>query len=179
MSVLLKKYQDEARSQLKREMNYKNTMEIPKIRKVILSMCVKEAVKDPKVLKSVQEDLGLIGGQKPVVTKAKKAIANFKLRQGMPLGAVVTLRRERMWSFLDRLVHFSLPQVRDFKGLSPKAFDGRGNYNLGLKEQIVFPEINYDKVSAIRGMNLSIVTTAETNKEAFVLLKGLGFPFRS
>ena len=179
MSVLQDLYQKEVRPKLKKEKGYKNTMEIPKVEKVILSMCVSQAVKDPKILNSVQEDLNLIAGQKSIVTKAKKAIANFKLREGMSLGAAVTLRRENMWSFLDRLVHFSLPQVRDFKGLSPRSFDGRGNYNMGLKEQIVFPEINYDKVSAIRGMNISVVTTAKTDGEARDLLKGLGFPFRN
>lgn len=178
MSVLQDLYQKTVRSKLKKERGYKNVMEIPQIEKVVLSMCVSQAVKDPKILKSVQEDLSLISGQKSIITKAKKAIANFKLRQGMALGAAVTLRRGKMWSFLDRLVHFSLPQVRDFRGLSPKSFDGRGNYNMGLKEQIVFPEINYDKVSAIRGMNISIVTTAKTDGEARDLLRGLGFPFR-
>ena len=179
MSVLRDLYQKKVRSKLKKEKGYRNVMEIPKIEKVILSMCVSQAVKDPKILNSVQEDLNLISGQKSVITKAKKAIANFKLREGMSLGAAVTLRRDKMWSFLDRLVHFSLPQVRDFKGLSPRSFDGRGNYNMGLKEQIVFPEINYDKVSAIRGMNISIVTTAKTDEEARDLLRGLGFPFRT
>lgn len=179
MSVLQNLYQKDVRPRLKKEKGYKNAMEIPQVKKVILSMCVSQAVKDPKILNSVQEDLNLIAGQKSIVTKAKKAIANFKLREGMSLGAAVTLRRENMWSFLDRLVHFALPQVRDFKGLSPRSFDGRGNYNMGLKEQIVFPEINYDKVSAIRGMNISIVTTARTDGEARDLLKGLGFPFRN
>jgi len=179
MSVLQDLYQKDVRPRLKKEKGYKNAMEIPQVKKVILSMCVSQAVKDPKILNSVQEDLNLIAGQKSIVTKAKKAIANFKLREGMSLGAAVTLRRENMWSFLDRLVHFALPQVRDFKGLSPRSFDGRGNYNMGLKEQIVFPEINYDKVSAIRGMNISIVTTAKTDGEARDLLKGLGFPFRN
>lgn len=179
MSVLQGLYQKSVRAQLQKEKGYKNTMEIPKIEKVVLSICVSQAVKDPKILNSVQEDLNLISGQKSIVTKAKKAIANFKLREGMSLGAAVTLRREKMWSFLDRLVHFALPQVRDFKGLSPRSFDGRGNYSMGLKEQIVFPEINYDKVSAIRGMNISIVTTAKTDGEARDLLKGLGFPFRN
>ena len=179
MSVLQDLYNKSVRAQIQKEKGYKNTMEIPKIEKVVLSICVSQAVKDPKILNSVQEDLNLISGQKPVITKAKKAIANFKLREGMSLGAAVTLRREKMWSFLDRLVHFALPQVRDFKGLSPRSFDGHGNYSMGLKEQIVFPEINYDKVSAIRGMNISIVTSAKTDGEARDLLRGLGFPFRN
>ena len=179
MSVLRDLYQSAARKKLKEKRGYKNIMEIPKIEKVTLSMCVSQAVKDPKILKSVQEDLDLISGQKSLITKAKKAIANFKLREGMALGAVVTLRRGGMWSFLDRLVHFALPQVRDFKGLSPKSFDGRGNYNMGLKEQIVFPEINYDKVSAIRGMNITVNTSAKTDEEARELLSCLAFPFRN
>lgn len=178
MSILKELYSKEVVSKLKKEVGYKNAMQVPKFQKVVLNMCVKEAIKNPKILNSVQEDLTLIAGQKAVVTKAKKAIANFKLREGMPLGCSVTLRREKMWSFLVRLIHFALPQVRDFKGLSPKAFDGRGNYNMGLKEQIIFPEINYDKVDAIRGMNITINTTAETDKEARALMTYMGFPFR-
>jgi len=179
MSVLQELYMKEAVPQLKKNMGYKNVMEIPKFQKVVLNMCVSQAVKNPKVLNSLQEDLTLIAGQKAIITKAKKAIANFKLREGMPLGCAVTLRREGMWSFLARLIHFALPQVRDFKGLSPKAFDGRGNYNMGIKEQIIFPEINYDKVDAIRGMNITINTTAWTDKEAKALMTYMGFPFRN
>ena len=179
MSLLKELYDKQIKLQLKKERNYKNIMEVPKVTKVIINMCVSQAVKEPKILKTVQSDLGLIAGQKAVITKAKKAIANFKLREGMPLGSCVTLRRKNMWAFLDRLIHFTLPQVRDFKGLSPKGFDGSGNYNMGLKEQIVFPEINYDTVSAIRGMNISIVTTAKTNEEGRLLLKHLNFPFRN
>lgn len=178
MSILKELYNKEVVLKLKKEVGCKNAMQIPRLQKVVLNMCVKEAVKNPKILNSVQEDLTLIAGQKAVITKAKKAIANFKLREGMPLGCSVTLRRERMWSFLARLIHFALPQVRDFKGLSPKAFDGRGNYNMGLKEQIIFPEINYDKVDAIRGMNITINTTAETDREAKALMTYMGFPFR-
>lgn len=179
MSMLQELYRKEAVPKLKTEMGYKNVMEIPKFQKVVLNMCVSQAVKNPKILNSLQEDLTLIAGQKAVVTKAKKSIANFKLREGMPLGCAVTLRRGRMWSFLARLIHFALPQVRDFKGLSPKAFDGRGNYNMGIKEQIIFPEINYDKVDAIRGMNITINTTAKTDKEAKALMTYMGFPFRN
>lgn len=178
MSNLRNLYFKETASHLKKELDTKNVMRIPRIQKVVLNMCVNQAVKNPKILNSVQEDLSLIAGQKAVITKSRKAIANFKLREGMPLGAMVTLRGEKMWGFLDRLVHFALPQVRDFKGLSPKSFDGNGNYNIGLKEQIIFPEINYDKVDAIRGMNITIATSASTDKEAFALLKHLGFPFR-
>lgn len=178
MSILKELYTKEVVPKLRKEIGYTNIMQIPKLQKVVLNMCVKEAIKNPKILNSVQEDLTLIAGQKAVITKAKKAIANFKLREGMPLGCSVTLRKEGMWSFLTRLIHFALPQVRDFKGLSPRAFDGRGNYNMGLKEQIIFPEINYDKVDAIRGMNITINTTAETDKEAKALMTYMGFPFR-
>lgn len=179
MSSLQELYKTQVKEKLKKEMGYKNTMQTPRFEKVVLNMCVSQAVKTPKILNSVQEDLTQIAGQKAIITKAKKAIANFKLREGMPIGCTLTLRREKMWSFLARLIHFALPQVRDFKGLSPKAFDGQGNYNMGLKEQIVFPEINYDKVDAIRGMNITINTTAKTDKEAKTLMTYMGFPFRT
>ena len=179
MSLSKSLYQEKARSSLKKKWNYKSSMQIPKIEKIVLSMCVSQAVKNPKVLNSVQEDLSLIAGQRAVITKAKKAISNFKLREGMPLGAMVTLRGDQMWSFYDRLVHFALPKVRDFKGLSPKAFDGKGNYNMGLKEHIVFSEINYDKVESIRGMNITIKTSAFRDEEARDLLFALNFPFRN
>ena len=179
MSVLKEVYVKKAIPQLKKTLNYKNIMKIPRIQKVVLNMCVSQAVKNPKILNSVQEDLSLIAGQKAVITKSRKAIANFKLREGVPLGSMVILRGKNMWSFLDRLIHFALPQVRDFKGLSPRSFDGNGNYNIGLKEQIIFPEINYDKVDAIRGMNITIATSAQTDQEALALLKHLGFPFRN
>ena len=179
MSVSKDRYQKEVRSNLKKKWNYKNSHQIPRITKIVLSICAGgQAVRNPKILNAVQEDLSLIAGQRAVITKAKKAISNFKLREGMPLGAFVTLRRERMWSFFDRLTHFALPKVRDFKGLSPKSFDGRGNYNMGLKEHIVFPEINYDKVESIRGMNITINTSAETDGPARDLLFFMGFPFR-
>ena len=178
MSALKNLYLTKTVNYLKKELSCANVMQIPRIEKVVLNMCANQAVKNPKILNSVQEDLSLIAGQRAVITKSKKAIANFKLRAGVPLGSKVTLRGKKMWDFLDRLVHFALPQVRDFKGLSPKGFDGCGNYNIGLKEQIVFPEINYDKVDAIRGMNITITTSANNNKEALVLLKHLGFPFR-
>ena len=179
MSISRNLYETKTRAQLKQKWNYKSPMQIPKITKIVLSMCVSQAIKNPKILNTVQEDLSLIAGQRAVITKAKKAIANFKLREGMPIGAMVTLRREKMWSFFDRLVHFSLPKVRDFKGLSVKSFDGHGNYNMGLKEHIVFPEINYDKVESIRGMNISISTSAQKDEEAKDLLFLLAFPFRN
>ena len=178
MSISKDLYYKKARSQLEKKWSYKSSMQVPKLKKIVLSMCVSQAVKNPKALNTVQEDLSLIAGQKAVITKAKKAISNFKLREGMPIGATVTLRRDKMWSFFDRLVHFALPKVRDFKGLSPKSFDGRGNYNMGLKEHIVFPEINYDKVESIRGMNITIETSSEKDEPARDLLFAMGFPFR-
>ena len=163
---------------LMKEFSYSNVMQVPRVEKVTINMGLGEAVANPKVLDSAVEELRTITGQAPVVTKSKKAIANFKLRQGLKIGAMVTLRRERMWEFLDRLFSLALPRVRDFKGVSTKAFDGRGNYSLGVKEQIIFPEINYDKVDKIKGMNVTIVTTAKTDEEGRALLKHLGMPFR-
>ena len=168
----------EQRSVLQERLALKNPMEVPRLNKVVLSVCVSQAVKNPKILKSVERDLTTISGQKAVITKAKKAVSNFKIKKGVALGATVTLRRGRMWSFLERLIHFALPRVRDFRGLSPKGFDGYGNYNMGIKEQIIFPEIDYDKVDAIRGMNISICTRSKNDHEARQLLKQLGFPFR-
>jgi large subunit ribosomal protein L5 len=158
---------------------YKNPMQVPRVEKIVVNMGLGEAVGNPKLIDGAVTDLTAITGQKPIVTRAKKSIATFKLREGMPIGAKVTLRRERMWEFLDRLVSLSLPRVRDFRGISGKAFDGAGNYTLGLKEQIVFPEIDFDKVDKIKGMNITVVTTAETNEEARELLGQLGMPFRS
>lgn len=178
MSISRKLYQTTARKELQKKWRYKSPMQVPKITKIVLGMCVSQAVKNPKVLTAVQQDLSLIAGQKAVITKAKKAIANFKLREGMPLGATVTLRGGKMWSFFDRLVHFALPKVRDFKGMSIKSFDGKGNYNMGLKEHIVFPEINYDKVESIRGMNITINTSTDVDEEARDLLYFIAFPFR-
>ncbi len=178
MSISQKLYEGKVQEQIKKKWNYKSSMQVPKIEKIVLSICVSQAVKNPKILNNVQKDLSLIAGQKAVITKAKKAISNFKLREGMPLGAMVILRREKMWSFFDRLVHFALPKVRDFKGASPKSFDGRGNYNMGLKEHIVFPEINYDKVESIRGMNITINTSTDKDEEARDLLSLMAFPFR-
>ena len=173
------RYQKEIVPALMKRFGYKNPMQVPRLEKVVVNMGLGEAVGNPKLIDGAVSDLTAITGQKPVVTRAKKSIATFKLREGMPIGAKVTLRRERMWEFLDRLVSLSLPRVRDFRGISPRAFDGAGNYTLGLKEQIVFPEIDFDKVDKIKGMNITVVTTAESNEEAKELLGKLGMPFRS
>jgi large subunit ribosomal protein L5 len=178
MNVLKEKYTQKIRPDLKKKLSLKSVMQVPRIEKVVLSMCVPQAVKNPKILNTVQEDLSLIAGQKAIITKAKKAVSNFKIKKGMLLGSCVTLRRDKMWTFLERLIHFSLPQVRDFRGLSPRSFDGHGNYSIGIKEQIIFPEVDYDKVDAIRGMNITICTTAKTDEEARALLEHLGMPFR-
>jgi large subunit ribosomal protein L5 len=171
-------YQKEVVPRLMKEFKYTNPMQVPRLEKITLNMGLGEAVQNPKILDSAVEELRTIAGQQPVVTRAKKAIANFKLRQGLKIGAMVTLRRERMWEFLDRLVSLALPRVRDFKGVSPRAFDGRGNFSLGVKEQIIFPEINYDKIDKIKGLNVSIVTSAATDEEGRALLRYLGMPFR-
>ncbi|RME17170.1 MAG: 50S ribosomal protein L5 [Bdellovibrio sp.] len=178
MSEMKENFEKEIVPALKKQLGLKNIMQVPRLEKIVLNVCIGEAVRNPKLLNTAQEELTMITGQKAVITRAKKAISNFKLREGMPLGTSVTLRRERMWSFFERLVHFSIPRVRDFRGLSPKAFDGRGNYNMGLKEQIIFPEVDYDKVDKIRGMNITICTTAKTDAEGKALLESLGFPFR-
>lgn len=163
---------------LKKQFNYKSAMEIPRLDKVVINMGLGSAVQNGKIIDAAVTELGMITGQKPVVTKAKKSIASFKLREGQAIGAMVTLRKDRMWEFLDRLVNFALPRVRDFRGVSPRAFDGRGNYTLGIKEQIVFPEIEYDKVANIHGMNVSFVTTAKNDEQGRALLTELGMPFR-
>ena len=177
MSRLKERYEKDVAPALRKEFGYTNVMAIPKIQKVVVNMGVGEAVQDGKKVDAAVGDLTLITGQKPVVTRAKKSIANFKLRENSPIGCKVTLRGARMYEFLDRLVTIALPRVRDFRGLSGRSFDGRGNYAIGLKEQIVFPEINYDKIDAIRGMDIIIVTTAKTNEEAKALLKGFNMPF--
>ena len=164
---------------LMKEFGYKNIMQVPKLERIVLNVGMGEAIQNVKLLESAAEELGTITGQKPLITKAKKAIATFKLRQGMPIGTKVTLRSRRMWEFFDRLVTLSLPRIRDFRGVSPKSFDGRGNYTLGLKEQLIFPEIKYDHVASIHGMDITIVTTARTNDEGRALLKYLGMPFRT
>ena len=172
-------YDKKLKASLIEEFGYKNPMEVPRLEKIVVNMGVGEAVADSKKIKSAVGEMALITGQQPVVTKAKKSVATFKLREGMPVGCKVTLRRERMYEFLDRLVTVALPRVRDFRGLSGKSFDGRGNYAMGLKEQIVFPEIDYDSVDAIRGMDIIICTTAKTDNEARALLKGFDMPFRA
>ncbi len=178
MSALRADYIKKVRPDLKKNLSLKSVMQVPRVEKVVLSMCVPQAVKNPKILNNVSQDLSLIAGQKAIITKAKKAVSNFKIKKGMLLGSCVTLRRDRMWTFLERLIHFSLPQVRDFRGLSPRSFDGHGNYSIGIKEQIIFPEVDYDKVDAIRGMNITICTTAKTDEQARSLLESLGMPFR-
>ncbi len=175
---LKRQYNDVIRAELKKQFSYENEMQIPQLEKVVLNMGVGEAVADSKKINAVVEYLGLISGQQPVVTKARKSIATFKLREGMPIGAKVTLRRQRMYEFIDRLVTIALPRVRDFRGLNAKSFDGHGNYAMGLKEHIVFPEINYDKVDEIWGMDIVVCTTAKTDEEAQALLKSLNFPFK-
>lgn len=179
MSRFQKKYLEEVVPALTKEFGYKTNMEVPRITKITLNMGVGDAVSDKKLVDHAVEDLTKISGQKPVVTKTRKAIANFKIRENMPIGCMVTLRGERMYEFLDRLVTVAFPRVRDFRGVSPRAFDGRGNYNVGLKEQIIFPEIEYDKIDKLRGLNISITTTAKTDKEAKALLGAFKFPFRN
>jgi large subunit ribosomal protein L5 len=171
-------YRGSAVPALTKEFGYKNPMEVPKLEKIVVNMGLGMAVANPKVIDTAVVELATIAGQKPLVTRSRKAIASFKLRAGLPIGAMVTLRRERMWEFLDRLVNLALPRTRDFRGVSRKAFDGSGNYTLGLKEQIIFPEINYDGIDVIKGMNITFVTTAKTDEEARALLKALGMPFR-
>ena len=178
MSRLKEKYEKEVAPEIMKSMGLKNQMEVPRVEKIVVSSCLPDAVQNAKVLNGAAGELTSITGQKAVITKAKKSLANFKLREGMPLGVTVTLRRERMWSFMDRLISVALPRVRDFRGMSPKGFDGRGNYNMGLKEQIVFPEIDYDKVDKIRGMNITICTSAKDDTQGKALLEGFGFPFR-
>ena len=170
-------YVDKVRAQMVEQFGYKNLMEVPKIDKIVLNMGVGEATQDKKKVDKAAEEMALIAGQRPVVTKAKKSVATFKLREGMPIGCKVTLRREKMYEFLDRLITVALPRVRDFRGLNPKSFDGRGNYAMGLKEQIIFPEINYDKIDQVRGMDVIITTTAKSDDEARALLAAFGFPF--
>lgn len=177
MSRLKDQYNNEIRDQLTKKFGYTNVMQVPKLDKIVVNMAVGEAKENEKVLEAAAADLTTITGQKPVYTKAKKSIANFKIREGMPIGCKVTIRGERMYEFLDKLMNIDLPRVRDFHGVSSTAFDGRGNYTLGVKEQLIFPEINFDKVSKVRGLDVVIVTTAKTNKEAYSLLAGLGMPF--
>ncbi len=179
MARLKEIYKKEIAPALTKQFGYKSPMEVPRITKITLNMGVGEATGDKKILDNAVGDMQKVSGQKPVVTKARKAIAGFKIREGYPIGCMVTLRRERMYEFLDRFVTVALPRVRDFRGISGRAFDGRGNYNIGIKEQIIFPEIEYDKIDAIRGMNISITTTAKTDAEARALLAAFRFPFRN
>lgn len=178
MNRLKEKYQKEITPALMSKFNYKSVMQVPKIEKIVVNMGVGDAVQNAKALDNAVEELTAIVGQKPVVTRAKKSIAGFRLREGMPIGAKVTLRGERMYEFFDKLVSVALPRVRDFRGISKNAFDGRGNYTLGVKEQLIFPEINYDKVNKVRGLDIVIVTTADTDEEARELLSELGMPFQ-
>jgi len=178
MTQLQSHYEGQVAPQLKEKFNYRNVHQIPKLEKIILNMGLGEAIQNIKILDSAVEELTNIAGQKPVITRAKKSIAAFKLREGMPIGCMVTLRGKRMYDFFNKLVNIALPRVRDFRGISPKAFDGRGNYSLGIKEQIIFPEIDYDKIDKIKGMNISIVTTAKTDEEGRELLTLMGMPFR-
>jgi len=178
MARLKEMYEKEYVLQLTKEFSYKNIMEVPKLVKIVINMGLGDAIQNVKLLDSAAAEMTSITGQKPVITKARKSIASFKLREGMPIGCMVTLRKGKMYEFLDRLVNVALPRVRDFKGVSPKGFDGRGNYSLGVKEQLIFPEVNYDKVDKIKGMNITVVTTAKSDDEARVLLKLLGMPFR-
>lgn len=175
---LQEKYNAEMVPALMKELSLKSRMQVPGLKKIVLNLSTSEAVKNPKVLNLAVDELTAITGQKAVITKSKKSISNFKLRENMPIGAMVTLRKEKMWAFLERLINLSLPRVRDFRGLSPRGFDGRGNYNMGLKEQIIFPEIDYDKAEQVRGMNITICTSAANDNQGRALLEALGMPFR-
>ena len=179
MTRLEQHYRDNVAQNLQTQFSYKSSMEIPRITKITLNMGVGEASQDKKIIDNAVQDMTLIAGQKPVVTLAKKAIAGFKIREEMPIGCKVTLRRDQMYEFLDRLVNFAIPRIRDFRGLSPKAFDGQGNYNMGMTEQIAFPEVDYDKIDKLRGLNISITTTARSDEEGRALLAAFQFPFRS
>jgi large subunit ribosomal protein L5 len=179
MSRLRQRYEKDVVPALKKEFGYDNVMAIPKVKKVVVNMGLGEATQNAKIVDTGADELARIAGQKPVITRAKKSISQFKVRKGMPIGTMVTLRGERMWEFLDRLIAVALPRVRDFRGVSPRGFDGRGNYTLGLKDQLLFPEIDYMKVDKARGMNISVVTTAKTDEESRKLLQLLGMPFRN
>lgn len=179
MARLKDHYRETVMTQLREQFGYENVMQIPKITKITLNMGVGEAVADRKIMDNAVNDLTLIAGQKPIITKARKSIAGFKIREGWPIGCKVTLRRERMYEFLDRLINIAIPRVRDFRGLSAKAFDGRGNYSMGVREQIIFPEIDYDRIDTLRGMDITITTTARTDEEGRALLAAFNFPFRN
>lgn len=178
MARLKEKYKTDVISAMMKEFNYSNVMQVPRLEKIVINTSLKEAIHNIKILENAADELGQITGQKAIIRRAKKSIANFKLREGMPIGATVTLRRERMYEFMDRLISVAVPRIRDFRGVSAKSFDGRGNYSLGITEQIIFPEINYDKVTKVTGMNITFVTSAKTDQEARALLAHLGMPFR-
>ena len=178
MARLQEQYRNEVIGQLKERFHFRNVMEVPRITKVTVNMGLGEAVKDKKIIEHAMSDMAALTGQKPVITYSRKSIAGFKIRDGWPIGCKVTLRRERMWEFLDRFINVAAPRIRDFRGFSPKSFDGRGNYNLGVREQIIFPELDYDKVDKIRGMDITITTTANTDAEGQALLEAFGFPLR-
>ena len=178
MARLAEKYNSQIRNELKEKFGLKNLFEVPKLEKIVVNIGVGEAVSDSKIINNAIEDLSLITGQKPIITRAKKSIAGFKLRKGLSIGCKVTLRKKRMYEFLDRLIFIALPRVRDFKGLSKKSFDGFGNYSIGIKEQIIFPEINYDKIDKVRGMDITITTTAKKKEHAYELLKSFNLPFK-
>ena len=179
MSRLQNQYREEVVKKLREQFDYKNVMEVPRITKITLNMGVGEAIGDRKVMDSAVSDMEKIAGQKPIVRKARKSVAGFKVREGWPIGCKVTLRRERMYEFLDRLVNIAIPRIRDFRGMSPKAFDGRGNYNMGIHEQIIFPEVDYDKIDVLRGMDINITTSAKTDEEGRALLAAFYFPFKN
>jgi len=179
MTTLKEKYTNEVAPALTKEFDYVNQCQVPKLEKIVLNMGLGEAVRNPKIVESAAQELGLIAGQKAVITRAKKPIANFKLRADLPIGCKVTLRREKMYDFLERLINIALPRVRDFRGISGKAFDGRGNYSLGITEHIIFPEIDYDKTDSIKGLNITVVTTAKTDEEGKSFLKLMGMPFKN
>ncbi len=179
MGRLLDHYRNNVVPQLKEQFGYENIMQVPRITRITLNMGVGEAIGDKKIMEHAVSDMNQIAGQKPIVTKARKSVAGFKIREGWPIGCKVTLRRERMYEFLDRLINIAIPRIRDFRGLSPRSFDGRGNYSLGVREQIIFPEIDYDKIDAIRGMDITVTTNARTDEEGRALLAAFNFPFRT
>jgi large subunit ribosomal protein L5 len=179
MARLQNQYREEVVNRLQEQFGYKNVMEVPRITKITINMGVGEAIGDRKIMENALSDMEKIAGQKGIVCKARKSVAGFKVREGWPIGCKVTLRRERMFEFLDRLINIAIPRIRDFRGMSPKAFDGRGNYNMGVREQIIFPEVDYDKIDALRGMDISITTTAKTDEEGRALLAAFNFPFKS
>ncbi len=176
--TLKQRYYDEVRPELIKRFGYDNVWAAPRLEKIVINQALGEAKEDVRILEKAAEEIRQITGQKPVITRAKKSVSNFKLRKGMPIGLKVTLRGDRMWIFLEKLINVALPRIRDFRGINPSGFDGRGNYNLGIREQLIFPEISYDQVDAVRGMDIAVVTTAETDEEAKALLELLGFPFR-